>query len=234
MYGCGKEHVMLDVQYRMAPPISEFPRAMFYSGKLSNGKNVQDPTYKSNLFSSNEDPYKFIQVQGKESRVGTGSYCNHEEAKVVVRLVQHIRNASHMQNDDVKSWASIDKLRIITFYSGQVYTIKRMLREVGLGQVMVATVDSSQGCESDIVIVSFVRCEGVMHEDASARHSRVGFLNDIRRINVAITRAKFRLFCVGDAQNTLLRSNSDTVSGLANDAIQRNLIGNAENLRLIK
>ena len=230
MFGCGKEHVMLNIQYRMAPPISEFPSTMFYDDKLSNGSNVISPLYKSNISVLNEDPYAFIQVNGQESRAGTGSYYNMEEARVIVRLVELIRDTSRSCN--VESWGSREKLRIITFYSGQVNAIKSLLRPIGLGHVMVATVDSSQGCESDIVIVSFVRCKGVSSAASSSRS--VGFLSDNRRINVAITRAKFKLFCVGDAQNTLLRSNSATLTNLAKDAMRRNLMCSQETLSALE
>jgi superfamily I DNA and/or RNA helicase len=44
MFGCGKEHMMLDVQYRMSPAISAFPSSIFYNNKLRNGQNVSSPT----------------------------------------------------------------------------------------------------------------------------------------------------------------------------------------------
>jgi len=220
MFGCGKDHVMLDIQYRMAPPISEFPSSMFYDGRLLNGGNVTNSDYKStDVPILNGDPYTFIQVNGQESRSGTGSFYNTDEVRVVVRLVELLRDASDSRSGE--SWASKDNLRIITFYSGQVSAIKNLLRSKGLGRVMVATVDSSQGCESNNVIVSFVRSQDV---SLNNRFSTVGFLNDSRRINVAITRAKYRLFCIGDAANTLSRSNSSTVSNLVENAAKRNLI----------
>ncbi|GMH54969.1 hypothetical protein TL16_g01793, partial [Triparma laevis f. inornata] len=55
--------------------------------------------------------------------------------------------------------------------------------------VTVATVDSSQGSEATVIIVSFVR---------SRENGSVGFLNDGRRINVGLSRAKEKLICVGD------------------------------------
>ncbi|OEU17912.1 hypothetical protein FRACYDRAFT_164706, partial [Fragilariopsis cylindrus CCMP1102] len=81
-----------------------------------------------------------------------------------------------------------DKIRIITFYSAQVATLKQMLhKEGGMSNVLVATVDSSQGCEADIVILSFVRTS-----------NNAGFLKDNRRMNVALTRAKYKLICLGN------------------------------------
>ena len=93
-----------------------------------------------------------------ESRASSGSYYNAAEANAVLRLVQIIQDASR----DVKmsNWASNQKIRIITFYSGQVRAIKDVLMSLGLTNILCATVDSSQGSEADIVIVSFVRSNG--------------------------------------------------------------------------
>eukprot|EP00979_Chaetoceros_neogracilis_P003732 scaffold656_cov271-Chaetoceros_neogracile.AAC.42 len=44
MFVCDKEHMMLDVQYRMSPAISAFPSSIFYNNKLRNGQNVSSPT----------------------------------------------------------------------------------------------------------------------------------------------------------------------------------------------
>ena len=146
--------------------------------------------------------------------------------KTVLHLVQLVRDASldvQMQN-----WASIEKIRIITFYSGQVRAIKDLLRSQRLPNITVATVDSSQGCEADIVIVSFVRSNGI--SSSSSGKYKVGFLNDDRRINVALTRAKYQLFCVGDS-NTLLNAGAQTITKLVNDAKSRGLLCNQNALK---
>jgi hypothetical protein len=106
---------------------------------------------------------------------------------------------------------------VITFYSAQVRCIKRTLSGLATtgemvrpnnrnydvnvySSVKVHTVDSFQGSEADIVIVSFVR--------ANARQ-QTGFLKDFRRLNVALTRAKHVLLSVGCARV------------LGNDGLQR-------------
>ena len=219
--GCDNDHVMLDVQYRMKPQICAFPNSNFYDGELNDGENVIRPDYKIKKSILNSDPYSFVQINGREARTGSGSYFNMDEARFVVNVVKHIR-----QTSCDKLWDSKDKLRVITFYSGQVRAIKDLLRPLGLGHVMVATVDSSQGCESDVVIVSFVRCQVKSSAVGGTRTGkcRVGFLNDHRRINVALTRAKFKLICVGDGENTLLKSDSPTVTSLAKNAMERKLL----------
>jgi hypothetical protein len=127
-------------------------------------------------------------------------------------------------------WYDPDRLRIITFYQGQVVLIKQLLSRAGLGQVLVATVDSSQGCEADIVLVSFVRSNpgyGTVRRSA-------GFLADDRRINVAMTRARFQLVCVGDAKGTLSQSGAVTLESIVRDAQERGVVAAAKDVLAVQ
>ena len=157
--------------------------------------------------------FSFIQVNGFEKQSKTGSYENFAEAQAVVALV---KEASRRM---LGRWQSADRIRIITFYVAQVTLIKRLLYQSGISDVVVATVDSSQGSEADIVILSFVRSR-------RNRNAPVGFLTDDRRMNVAITRAKYQLICIGNAQqmSTLTNPNAQTVKALASNAIERNCV----------
>ena len=94
---------------------------------------------------------------------------------------------------------------VLTFYAGQVRLLKRLLAAT---PVRVSTVDSAQGSEADVVLVSFVRTE------------RLGFLRDFRRLNVAITRAKSLLLCFGKARTFP----GDHVGALVADAHARGLL----------
>ena len=111
---------------------------------------------------------------------------------------------------------------IITFYAGQVTAIINAIKSQAakmanarlaarLCSTKVITVDSFQGSETDIVILSFVR---------SNNNNNVGFLSDFSRINVAITRAKHNLFCIGDA-NTLENCKLDYLRRIVKDAKDR-------------
>lgn len=104
------------------------------------------PLYKNNVALLNDNPYVFVQVDGVEQQRFGGSYINVTEANSVVELVKQL------QRPEDASWSSPEKIRIITFYQAQASLLKRLLSERGLGTVVVATVDSSQGCEADIVI----------------------------------------------------------------------------------
>lgn len=213
MNDCGNDFVMLDYQYRMKPNISQFPNAQFYGGKILDGDNVISKDYSSRFSLRPEIPYSFIHVQdGIEFQDSGGSYANIEECDVVADLVEIISAISG--RGDLNE----ERLRIITFYQGQVNHLKRVLAKRGFPDVMVATVDSSQGCEADVIIVSFVRSsekKGVYHA--------TGFLADDRRINVALTRARHQLVCVGN-KGLLGSEGSEVLRNLVLDAEQRGCI----------
>lgn len=163
--------------------------------------------------------YSFLQVDGREDQAHCGSYRNVVEAHRVIELIQNL--SSSAQNDT--EWYSSEKVRIITFYQAQVALIRQLLRQRGLQRVLVATVDSSQGCEANLVIVSFVRSNCGWRPSASSGFC-AGFLNDDRRMNVALTRAKYQLVCIGNAQAMNRMVAASTISGLVTDAERRNCI----------
>jgi len=168
-------------------------------------------------------PYTFMQVAGSEDQGYGGSYRNSAEALVVVDLLKQLQAQAQQHLNDHSSWCSADSIRIITFYQAQVALLKRNLREKGLEKVVVATVDSSQGCEADIVIVSFVRSAN--NAAGNVSRSAAGFLTDDRRMNVSLTRARHQLVCVGNAHQMMnLGRGAETLQLLARDAADRNVI----------
>lgn len=188
MFDERRPYTMLNVQYRMKPEISKFPSTTFYDGRLSDGPNVICPSYQSPVHCAllQNQPYSFIQVDGMERQVSTGSFENILEADMVVSLLQDVRTRARRD----PRWAAIGKIRVITFYSAQVDLISKRAATCGLQQIAVSTVDSSQGSEADLIVISFVR---------TGKAGTIGFLSDDRRLNVAITRAKHKLICVGNA-----------------------------------
>jgi superfamily I DNA and/or RNA helicase len=151
---------------------------------VADGVNVLQSTYRTPASLLDGDPYSWIEVSAEEKKDKSLSTFNEGEAEAVVAMLLDMKQEHRLKND----WFSSDRLRVITFYQAQVNYIRNLLGKYGLEDVMVSTVDASQGCEADIVVVSFVR--------GSSGH--VGFLKDNRRLNVALTRAKFQLVCVGN------------------------------------
>jgi senataxin len=205
MMHCGYEFTMLDVQYRMHPEISSFPSRQFYNSQLRDGENVMVERGRRALL-LNGRPYSFLQVNGTETKGSTHSTCNAMEANAVVDLVKELVHESEQYR------SSVQMLRIITFYTAQVFLIRKMLDNAGFNYVLVAAVDSSQGCEADVVIVSLVR-------SVSA-----GFLKDDSRMNVALTRARYQLVCVGNVARYSSMEAVHTLHHLAVDARDRNAI----------
>jgi len=205
MYFCDRPYVMLDVQYRMKPSISKFPSESFYGSKITNGPNVISSEYCGPLALIRGDPFTFLDVNGKESRDAFGSTRNVEEAQAVCTLLKDYGRLASQK--DVRNCFTLERIRVITFYQAQVNLLRNLLRKEGLSRVMVSTVDSSQGCEADVIIISFVRRGGERNDPKHA----VGFLTDDRRINVALTRAKYQLICVGNAYGLKASKGAETI-----------------------
>jgi superfamily I DNA and/or RNA helicase len=168
--------------------------------------------YKGNEAILNSKAYTFFNIQGRERQASSGSYYNQIEAQAIANIVQQIQRKTRLDRSSTP-WYSSRKIRIITFYQAQVSCLRQCLNERGAEKVLVATVDSSQGCEADIVILSFVRS-----------NQRAGFLRDDRRMNVALTRAKYQLICVGDVTGTLSVTGVNTLDALIADAKKRDVI----------
>jgi hypothetical protein len=221
-----RPYTMLNVQYRMRPEISRFPSKMFYEGGISDGSNVTNPSYHVPAYRSlvSDQPYSFIQVDGTETRKPSGSFENMVEAVTVVTILMDLRKLRNRETfarpgQARNSWFSIDRVRVITFYQAQVELVSNMLKANGLQEVAVSTVDSSQGSEADLIIISFVR---------TGKTKGVGFLSDNRRLNVALTRAKYKLICIGnsDCLAEVQGRGTATIQSFVKDAADREIISN--------
>lgn len=210
MFDCGHKFTMLDVQYRMRPDLSQFPSMAFYKSELKNGPNVTRAEYCGAVSLLKDRPYSFLQISGSERQTHSGSFENPAEAEAIANLVMDLQRLSR---NVPGNWSSPDRIRIITFYQAQVSLIKHMLHQRNCSQVLVATVDSSQGCEADIVMVSFVRSTSRNHR------ATVGFLSDDRRLNVAITRGESRSNCssISNMYNVTCSHRNSTISQIPAD-----------------
>lgn len=176
--------MLLSVQYRMHPQIRDFPSRYFYQGRLTDSESVaklpDEPYYKDPLLR----PYIFYDIRhGREShRGGSVSYQNIHEAQFCLRLYEHVQKT-------VKS-LGVGKITvgIITPYKLQLKCLQREFDEVLNSEegkdLYINTVDAFQGQERDVIIMSCVR----------ASSHGVGFVADIRRMNVALTRARRALW----------------------------------------
>ncbi|KAG3114204.1 hypothetical protein PI125_g6657 [Phytophthora idaei] len=190
---------MLRTQYRSHPMISDFPRNYFYGGKLQDGDNVKSDEYVKPYHSLGPAfmPLVFWNLlSSREKATKSVSRMNIGEAELAVNLFLTLKNSCPPN-------AIAGKVGMITPYSQQMDELRNRFRRA-LGdryeqEVEINTVDGFQGREKDIIILSTVRADP---------KAGVGFLNDIRRMNVALTRAKFACYVIGK-ENTLRRTEED-------------------------
>ncbi|MBX5482373.1 MAG: AAA family ATPase [Myxococcaceae bacterium] len=175
---------MLREQYRMNERIMSFPSRELYGGELRAHASVATRAL-GELLTREVDapPVLFIDTAGKgfeeQALEGDQSLFNEGEAALVIARAQELTS----------SGLPPEELAIITPYRAQAALIRERLGDA-LAAVEVDTVDAFQGREKEAVLVSLVRTN---------TDGQIGFLTDLRRINVAITRAKRHLFVVGDS-----------------------------------
>jgi senataxin len=197
---------LLSIQYRMNPDISQFPSNKFYDGKLLDGPDMGSITRREWHTSPLFRPYCFFNVHGGEQEKGKRgiSLLNRAEVSVSLQIYDRLRqDFGHIDFDG--------KVGIVTPYKEQLRELLRQFRsrygDDITNSVDFNTIDGFQGQEKDIIILSCVR---------AAQDSGVGFLKDVRRINVALTRAKSSLFILGNK------------AALSNNEFWRDLIVDAE------
>lgn len=176
--------VMLAEQYRMNERIMSFPSREMYGGKLRAHASAAQRTLAEVLkdgASVDAPPVLFLDTAGKgfdESQPpGSESRQNEGEAALVVARARELLDAGLPEED----------LAVITPYSAQAELIRDQL---GRERVEVDTVDAFQGREKEAILISLVR---------SNSEGNLGFLADLRRMNVALTRGKRHVFVVGDS-----------------------------------
>eukprot|EP00597_Dinobryon_sp_UTEXLB2267_P014593 CAMPEP_0170119096 /NCGR_PEP_ID=MMETSP0020_2-20130122/14169_1 /TAXON_ID=98059 /ORGANISM="Dinobryon sp., Strain UTEXLB2267" /LENGTH=3522 /DNA_ID=CAMNT_0010348355 /DNA_START=356 /DNA_END=10924 /DNA_ORIENTATION=- len=216
---------LLNIQYRMHPDISRWPRIEFYDGLIEDGDNVCSEAY-SKAWHEALPPYSVFDISiGREETNHVGSKYNEAEAVLVRKLLGQIRN--------MKGRISVG---IISPYSAQIDILKHLetqstpISELDSGidenqssvSVRVCTVDGFQGQECDIIIFTAVR---------SNNKSVIGFLEDERRLNVAATRARFSFILICNAGT--VSSANNTWARLIENAQQRDTLYNSASNKLI-
>ncbi|KAK0615807.1 SEN1 N terminal-domain-containing protein [Bombardia bombarda] len=184
-----KDVHLLDQQYRMHPEISQFPSREFYEGLLRDGDDMArlrvQPWHQSELLG----PYRFFDVKGSQERGPRNqSLVNDEELKVAMQLYRRFR--TDYNGLDLKG-----KIGIITPYKAQLFRLRQRFADAyGEGikdEIEFNTTDAFQGRECEIIIFSCVRASPT---------GGIGFMTDIRRMNVGLTRAKSSLWILGDSR----------------------------------
>jgi len=174
----------LEIQYRMNEKINNFPSCEFYECKVKTYDKIKNITILDLGIEPKEEfareiPTVFFDTKGKfleAVKKGSPSKYNPKEAEFVANLVDLLKNAG----------ARDEHIGVITPYKDHEEYLKTLIKNIE-----IKSVDGFQGREKEIIIVSLVRAN---------ENEEIGFLKDIRRLNVAITRPKRKLIIVGDAK----------------------------------
>ena len=187
----------------MHPAISRWPSSQFYEGRIRDGENVLSDEYTKDWHSI-FPPFSVYNLSaGKDEVDEYGSKFNNGEATLCRLLVNKIKT--------LKTKLTVG---IISPYKAQIQKLVHLetSNEADGLTVRVCTIDSFQGQECDIILFTCVR---------SNRRGSIGFLKDPRRLNVAITRAKFALVLVC------------SVATVSSDPLWAGLLGHAHNVACI-
>ena len=196
---------LLTVQYRMCEGIMQFPNLHFYEGKLTSDPSVK---YRSILdwdtpiewIDAHEESLDAVEGQtdmfAEEVSADGLSRMNPAEAQLTLDTLR--RYFDKIGKDRIL-YERID-VGLISPYKGQVRLLRKLIKKDNYWKpfrhlITINTVDGFQGQERDIIVISMVR---------SNREGQVGFLRDLRRMNVAITRARMKLMLIGNRE-TLCR-----------------------------
>ena len=175
----------LTVQYRMHQAIMDFPSQEFYEARLQADVSVREHVLAglSGVAATGftQSPLEFIDTAGasfdEEIEPDGESRLNPKEAALVCRKVQGLLDCGVAPGD----------IAVIAPYAAQVRLLREQLAVPGLE---IDSVDGFQGREKEAVVISLVR---------SNPQAEIGFLQDVRRMNVAMTRARRKLLVVGDS-----------------------------------
>ncbi|MEQ9442030.1 MAG: AAA domain-containing protein [Cyclobacteriaceae bacterium] len=181
---------LLQIQYRMHEQIMHFSSQYFYEGQLQAADSVREAT-----LAEDQSPITLIDTAGcgftEKTDPETLSTYNEEEAHL---LLKHLNELVATLSPDYFLENQID-IGVISPYKAQVKLLTEQYESYEYLQavqslITIDTVDAFQGREREVIYISLVR---------SNAKGEIGFLGDIRRTNVAMTRARKKLVMIGDS-----------------------------------
>lgn len=202
----GKESFgsMIDTQHRMHPQISRIVSNAVYDGKLKDYPKTADFYNSASPFIFKDSKLEglnkdnaviWVDLPDKNSDVRMRSLENKNVNKHEIRIIKELLSKIHTNSDENYS------IKILSPYVNQVNMINNLVEKSEINscfsskhndQDIAKTVDSYQGDQADVIIISLVR-----HNSCQPITSALGFLSDMRRMNVLLSRAKHKMIIVG-------------------------------------
>ena len=230
--------VMLNVQHRMHPSIRQFPSKRFYESKLLDKVSIPFRPELQNLWPQEREHCCFVDCEtphsmnlaGETSQEGQNSLKNVGEAEIAALACSVL----------LQKGCSPAEIAIITPYAAQHMEIRAKLDKatgVKSRSLLVGTVHALQGSEREFIIFSCVRsfsqevqdissAEAATRGDSVALHEmcerRLGIVANPKLLNVALTRAKYGLICIGNAD--VLKAGSEDFRDLIESLRGRNCV----------
>lgn len=185
----GVSTLMLDTQYRMHPKLCEFPSKEFYDGNLKSGISISDRElgacnfpFPKSAVARGQDKERSIFINCDSTEMpGQKSKENRGQAELCAHICKLLTTPPTKINTG-------NSIVVLTPYTRQAEALNRMLHSISQ-MIEVSSIDGFQGREADIIIFVTVRCNA---------HCEIGFLKDMRRVNVALTRARSALIVMGN------------------------------------
>ena len=169
---------ILNIQYRMNKELMEFPNSEFYQNRLKTDTPVEDITLNDIIETNDKEIITFHDT----SQLPDNQEKHLKDSKSIINKVERDICLDYIDKY-LEEGLAVKDIGVITPYSDQAKIIEDMT------DVEVKTVDGFQGREKEVIIISTVR---------SNDEDNIGFLSDLRRLNVTLTRAKRRLIIVGN------------------------------------
>ncbi|KAJ4146995.1 hypothetical protein LMH87_001548 [Akanthomyces muscarius] len=175
-------YIILNMQRRMIPEIRQLVN-LFYPDLRDHSSVMKREAVKG----LGPALWWFSHAWPEQTNSGASghSICNNEEADMIVHFARYL----------FRCGTPVEKLTILTFYTAQQELIQSKLSMHSLGSNICKTVDSFQGCENDVILLSVVR------SPHPGRGPRVGFIENLHRATVALSRARNAFYIFGNAES---------------------------------
>ncbi len=204
-----QRHETLRTQHRMHPDISKFSRENFYT--VDGVQALQNAGTINRKWDYERYDKRAVWLDATKNDKSNGR--NAEEVKVVMKEVKEFLKFTKQcpTNQDGEPWS----IAILTFHQAQATILREAIRKLTSQpntiskfkikdvEILLYTVDKFQGMEADIVFISMMKTQSI------------GFLDNINRLNVALTRAKYQRVIVGDKIFFERQKGSDELKKLA-------------------
>ena len=195
--------VTLEIQHRMRPEISKVISSSIYSGRLKDHPSTLE--YKD-IEGVRHNMYFIDHTELETYSSEMKSPANNHEAVFLSRLCLYLCQQGYKP----------EEITVITPYTGQMFRLQDVFRANKIVNVRITPIDSYQGEENEIILLSLVR---------SNKENIPGFVKESNRICVALSRAKRGFYCIGNFQ--LFRRCSKLWRTIARDLKDRGLIGSS-------